>query len=486
MTASSSALAGRRWARAVDIEPLPAYQTLSLRSRSSAVRVLQVFAVCLMVFPSSIVFKPVGAVGYPAGLVAMFAFIVWIAASLLGLHDARRNRHPIRGVLCFFWVTSLISYVLMQRGLMDSKQLLSADRYLMMLASISGVALVAAEGLNSLDDIRRVLRVLAWGGAFCGLVAALQFWLNYDLTHYLQSIPGFTENHAAFAGVTDRGGLNRVTGTATDPIELGVTAAMLVPVAIWSAIYDTAPRRIYDTAPRRWRWIPVILIIGSVAVSISRSAVIGVALAVGLFVVLMPPRQRLAAIAGIPVALAAVFLSAHGLIGTLEAWFAAGNSDPSVAHRTNNYPYVEQLVRHHPWFGQGGGTYIPTILHILDNQYLTTAITLGLVGVFALALLFVVPVITALKARNRSQNPELRLLCAALASGTLAGLVCSATFDSLSFPMFYSVTALVMGLSGAAWRLASAETRARTSSDSGVTSSRLNRARYHPGPEKGT
>jgi O-antigen ligase len=477
MTALSSDVASRLWARAVGIEPRPAYRTLSLKSRSSAVRMLQVFAVCLMVFPSNIAFKPVGADGYPAGLVAMFAFAVWITASLLGLHDAHRNRHPIRGVLCFFWVTGLISYIVMQRGLMDSAQLLSADRYLMMLASITGIALVAAEGLNSLDDIRRVLRVLAWGGAFCGLVAALQFRLNYDLTHYLQSIPGFTANHAAFSGISDRGGLHRVTGTATDPIELGVAAAILLPVAIWSAIYDTDQRR--------WRWVPVILITASIAASVSRSAIIGVALSVGMFIVLMPPRQRLAAFAVLPVALAGVFFSAHGLIGTLAAWFGAGNSDPSVAHRTNNYPYVEQLVRHHPWFGQGGGTYIATIVHILDNQYLTTAITLGLVGVLALALLFVIPMITALRARKRSENPELRLLCAALASGTLAALVCSATFDSLSFPMFYSVAALVIGLSGAAWRLARAEASARTSSSHGVASPTLNQARYHPEPDQG-
>ena len=148
-------------------------------------------------------------------------------------------------------------------------------------------------------------------------------------------------------------------------------------------------------------------------------------------------------------------MSAPGLIGTLRAFFRAGTSDPSVATRVNDYPLVERLVHEAPWFGHGGGTYIvDNAFDILDNQYLKTAIELGLVGVLALAAYFLVPTIVALVARRRSGDPELRLLCAALAGAALAAAVCSLTFDSLSFPMFANVHALVIGLVGAGWRLA--------------------------------
>lgn len=430
------------------------YRTLNVPSRSHGLRILQVFVVCLMVLPSDIVLKPVGGLGYPAAMVGLFAFAAWAAATLLGLHDPRANRHPIRVVLCLLWVTTLVSYVLMDRGLMDPHQLLGADRFLMQLVAMSGVTLIAAECLTSRRDIRRVLRVLSWAGAFCGLVAALQFWLKFDITHYLRSLPGFATN-ADDSAILNRGGLNRVTGTAIHPIELGVTAAMLLPLAVYSAMYDP------DRRPWR-RWTPVALISGSIAVSVSRSAILGTVLAIGMFIVLMPARQRLVALAAVPLALIAVFMTAHGLIGTLANFFGMGTLDPSITHRTDNYPYVEQLVRHAPWFGQGGGTYIPTTLHILDNQYLTTAITLGLVGVLAVAMLFVLPMVAALIARKHSSDPELRLLCAALASAALAATVCSATFDSLSFPMFYNLVALVIGLVGATWRLARTEWDAST------------------------
>jgi O-antigen ligase len=111
-----------------------------------------------------------------------------------------------------------------------------------------------------------------------------------------------------------------------------------------------------------------------------------------------------------------------------------------------------------PWFGQGGGTYIAkSAVYIFDNQYLTTAIELGLVGVAALAFFFLWPAIAALVARKRTANPELRDLAAALAGAALAAVVCSATFDSLSFPMFANVQALVFGLIGAVWLVVDGE-----------------------------
>ena len=90
------------------------------------------------------------------------------------------------------------------------------------------------------------------------------------------------------------------------------------------------------------------------------------------------------------------------------------------------------------------------------------AIELGLIGVVVLAAFFLVPLISALVARRRSSDPELRLLCAALAGAALAAGVCSLTFDSLSFPMFTNVHALVIGLIGACWRLAGASNESIT------------------------
>jgi len=215
-----------------------------MSSRSRAIVLLQVFAVILFVIPSDTVIKPIGAGGYAAGLVGLFAFAAYLSVSLLGLHNPLARRHPIRAVLCLLWLSVLASYVVMDRNAMTVAELASADRLLMQLAVITGVALIAAEFVRSLHDVRRVLRVICWGGAFCGVVAALQFWVSLDIAPYLRDLPGFSLN-ASDVGIETRGGLNRVAGTSIYPIELGVVAGMLLPLAIYMAIYDTerSPRR---------------------------------------------------------------------------------------------------------------------------------------------------------------------------------------------------------------------------------------------------
>lgn len=418
-----------------------------IASRSHAVPLLQLFALTLMVIPSDTVIRAIGAGGYPAGLIGMFAFAVFLAATLLGLHDPLRRRNPIRLVLCLLWLSALASYVLMDRSQMTTAELASADRWLMELAVISGVALVAAECLGSLNDVRRVLRVLCWGGAFAGVVASMQFWVSLDITPYLRDLPGFSLNFDD-ATILVRDGVNRVSGTAIYPIELGVVAGMLLPLAIYLGIYDS------ERSLGR-RWAPTALIALAVPVSVSRSAIISVCLAVGVLVVLMPLRQRLVTLCAVPLAVVTTFMSAHGVIGTLTSFFSAGTSDASVATRVSDYPMVERFVHQAPWFGRGGGTYFaPNAIAILDNQFLKTAIELGLVGVAVLFAFFLVPAITAFGARRRTRDPELRLLCAALAGATLAATACSFTFDSLSYPMFTGLYALVIGLIGAGWRFA--------------------------------
>ncbi len=437
--------------------------------RSQAVLLLQLFAATLMIFPAYYDLKAVGGDGYAGALFAYALFFGWLAVTLFGMHNPFSHRSPVRVALCGMWVVSLASYALMNRGELSSTQLTGADRWLLQLVLISGVILGASEFLRSLDDIHRVLRVLVWAGALVGFIAALQYWKNIDLTHYLK-LPGFSLNQAAgVITIGSRGGHSRVTGTASDPIELGVAAGMLLPLGVYLAVHDVG-------RPRWKRWTPILLIAICIPTSVSRAAILAAAIGVGVLVCAMSPARRVTGLAAFPVALAAIFVTAHGIIGTLKQFFLAGTSDASIAHRVGEYPYVEATIRQAPWFGQGGGTYIVTEVHILDNQYLTSAIELGLAGLLALAFYLIWPALVALAARRRSADPRLRDLCAALAGAELAAVVCSYTFDSMSFPMFVGVQALVVGLIGAAWLLASSEEeRAQAADGQWGTDGPLNR-----------
>lgn len=428
---------------------------LALSARSQAVPILQLFAVAALVIPSNSVLRPIGAQGYPAALIGMFAFAAFVAAVVFGLHDPLRHRHPIRAALCVLWLSVLASYVLMGRTGRSLDEVQAADRLIMQLLVVTGIAFVAAECLHSLRDIKRVLRALVWAGGFVGVIAALQFWIALDITPYLDQLPGFSVNSDNPA-IGIRSALHRAAGTAITPIELGVVAGMLLPLALYLGMSDR------DRAGWK-RWAPAVLIGLAIPVSVSRSGIISVTLAISVFVILMPVRQRLTALCVAPLAICAVFMSAPGVIGTLTRFFEAGSGDASVQARLFDYPEVARLVNQAPWFGHGGWTYLPdNTIYILDNQWLKTAIELGGVGVIALAIFFLVPFAAALIARHHSHDPDLSLLCAALAGAALPAIVCSGTFDSLSYPMFVNVYAVVIGLIGACWRLAAANERGGT------------------------
>jgi hypothetical protein len=426
----------------------------SIASVSDTVPLLQAFALAVMLVPSNTVIGAIGAPGYPGSLIGVFIFLVYVAAVLFGLHNPSRHRHPVQGVLCLLWLSVLTSYILMDRAVLTNIELANADRLLIKVAVVTGVALTAAEWISSLDEARRVIRALCWGGAACGFIAAVQYAFSYDLAQYLRELPGFTLNQEN-PSILARGALNRATGTAVTPIELGVVAGMLLPLAIYLGLYER------DKTTFK-RWAPTALIAMGAATSVSRSGILSIVLAFGVLVLLMPPAARAAALCAVPFAVAGAFMTAHGLIGTLAGFFSAGENDPSIQYRTHDYPLAEQVWQQAPWFGHGGGTWIPADeLNIFDNQFLNTAVELGSVGLVALLALLLVPAISAFVARKRSSSPELRLLCAALGGAGLAAAGCSLTFDSLSFPMFVNVLALVVGLAGACWRLSAAEAAER-------------------------
>src|SRR4051794_8816020 len=143
-----------------------------------------------MLVPSNTVVGPIGAPGYPGSLIGIFVFGVYGATVLFGFHNPMRVKHPIQVVVCLLWVSVLASYVLMARAQLTSEQLGNADRLLIKLAVVTGVALTAAEWLRSMDDIRRVVRALCWGGAACGFIAAVQYTFSYDLAQFARDLPG--------------------------------------------------------------------------------------------------------------------------------------------------------------------------------------------------------------------------------------------------------------------------------------------------------
>jgi O-antigen ligase len=432
----------------------PAHPAPRRKARErTALVAIGAYAITLFVFPSDLVLRVVGGQGFVSGLVALGLFGLWATSTLLGQHDPRVVRHPTRAVLAHLLVMSLLAWSFTPFHGLTATQQLSADRWIMLVVASAGVVLVAAEGLSSLRALMAVCRLTVLGAAFCSLVAVLQWVLTFDLAGVIrQSLPGFTVN-SDYSVYQPRGALERVTGTALHPIELGVVAGLVLPLAVVVAQHDRSRGLLR-------RWTPVALIALAIPASVSRSAVLAIGISVVVLVVGMPARTRLTALAAVPVSGMLVSLARPGFLRTLGEFIGAGSSDTSVATRLQDYPMVVRLVAQHPWLGNGGGTFMPAnALDILDNQYLKAAVEFGLVGMTGVLAWLVVPFFVALSARARSRDPVLRSVAAALAGAAAAGAVASATFDSLSFNMFAGLESLVTGCIGACWVLSGRESR---------------------------
>jgi O-antigen ligase len=401
--------------------------------------------------PFRLVFPPLSDLGRP-GLIVGFGLLVWWA--LCRLHPAlvTRGQQPMRWAMAIYLTTLLLSYVAGQSRGMPVLEANGAERTLLQALAGAGVLFAAADGVRTRDRVDTILRWLCWGCTFMALVALTQFVTRIDPTTYLK-LPPILTFHRNVVGFRERGGdgLFRVAGTAGHYIEFSVLMVMGLVVAIHLARFAAKrrDRQIYGAL--------AMLQAAVIPISLSRTGVLALAAAVLLFVLIWPLRTTFNVLV-IGCFLAAVIQVARpGLLATLKSLVMAGESDPSVQARVEDYAYVTPFIKERPWLGRGVGTFLPELYQLLDNQWLTTLVQTGIVGVAGLVVFFMSGVVVAGRVRRFARSERDRDLAAVLAVGIAVAAVSSFTFDSMYFTTFFITVHLMLGLTGALWRLTRAE-----------------------------
>lgn len=400
------------------------------------------------VFPAAWVLPPLGAVGTVPLILSLLVGALWAGSWILGLHDPVPTRHPGRLAVSSLLLVSCLSYAALYAGWTGESTVAgraSADRWMILLLASLALVVVTAETVRTLDDALRFTRAMLRGAMFCTIVAVIQFVLHVNPTEWIgMAMPGF-EHNGGDTVYQVRGAMLRVAGTTFTPIELGVVCSMLLPLSIW--------RLVHDHSGHRWmHGLGTALLVMGVAMTISRSGILGILVAMAVFLPFLGRVARQWVLVSVPVAVAGLFLVVPGLMSTLGNALVPPSDDPSISTRTNNYPRVVAMVAERPWLGRGPGNYLPeNALHILDNQYLNTLVTMGFLGLAGLMAYLLIPALTAFAGARAARTTALRELCAAIAAGCSVGAVGSLTFDSLSFPVFALAYPALVGLGGAAW-----------------------------------
>jgi O-antigen ligase len=413
--------------------------------RFDSVAFLSCFLVLLVGVPSILVLAPLGASGTPAAILGLVALLWWFVARLTPGLGVARGAQPVRIVVLAFLLSVLVSYLAAAMLPLAGIERSGADRGMLTILSAVGIAVLAADGIDSYDRLERLLSRIVNAGVFLGLVGILQFFTRFDISTLFKYFVGLTPN-AQVPFFYDTGAVPRVAGTATHPIEFGVTLAFALPFALHFAFAAPPARRLRQSAKLG-------VISTALPMSLSRSAALGaMAVILMMFLAWSWSRRRVMLLA-LPAFLIALRIAVPGLLGSVYSLFINLGTDNSIKHRTQDYALVGKFIWAHPYLGRGFGTFIPSRYFLLDNQYLGTIIELGFVGLTALIVMLVVAFFTARGARRRTADADRRDLSQALAASIAVAIVSFGTFDALGFPMVTGMLFLLMGCAGAMWRL---------------------------------
>jgi len=433
-----------------------------------SVTLLTIYVVLLMYIPSALVVSPLGGAGSPATMLAA-GLLAWYV--LLWLHPGAvldRGSQPVRAAALLFAGAILAAYVSANLHALPTLQQNGADRGLILLFGWLGVLTLAADGITGWDGLETLLRRVVIGGTTMAAIGIAQFLTGVNIDSYL-SIPGLITK-VPFVDLLSRDGINRPSATAAHPLEFAAVLAICLPIALHQARF-AAP------GARFRRWSQVALIGAALPVTVSRAAVLGIVVILILLLPSWPKFQRRTAAAIIAAGLLALWLAIPRMVTLLYQLFTHIGNEASSQSRIQAYSASVPFIAHHPWLGQGFGTFLPQTYFFIDNEYITMLIETGVAGLAALLVLLATGFAVVRRGRRRLADPRRRDLLQSLAAAVAATAVSFATFDALSFAIATGLTFLVLGCCGAAWRLALAE--------SGVPRPRLRLATPGPGEPPG-
>lgn len=422
-----------------------------VRIRGDAASPVVVFTILVLLIPARLRIAPLGSLGTPASLIGLAAFGFWVYGRIFGRSSIAGGRQPLLWAFAILSAVVLASNVAMGFRAHDLIESKAADRGILLLLSMVGIAMLAADTLRTREQIRRVLQTVAACGIIVSGLGIVQFISGFDLGAMVR-LPGFTYIPSDYNAT--RSGFNRIVSTTSHPIELSVVLALALCAAMY--LWLTAP----PSARRQWILASVMIGI-SIPLTVSRTSVIAIAV---VLVVLTPTldharRQKLVLV--VLLGIVGLRIAIPGLTGTLRSLFLNSSTDPSLQSRTIGFDRAIAMIGERPLLGRGFGTFVPEKYFYLDDQMVLTLVETGVLGLLAVWYLFATAGWMTRSVRRLSTRLDDRCLSQCLLAAVAVGFLTAFTFDSFSFATSRTLLMLLMGLAGALWRIVWTESHAK-------------------------
>ena len=309
-----------------------------------ATTALTCYLVLLLLIPSRLVVGPLGAAGGLAALFSITLSLWWGWFHLQRGPSDYQGKRPVRAAALVLLACVMVSYVAADIRPMPPVEANGADTGVLRALGWIAVVVVANDGITNRLRFDTLIRRFVLAGALMATLGLVQTFTGTTVVDQI-AIPGLTSNVDS-SGVVSRNGFTRSTATAIHPLEYAVVLTAALPLAITRGLTS-----IHRGALRRW--LPAGLIVAATVMSVSRTAIIGVVVAIA---VLAPawtrPVRRSAILVG-GLVLGSAYVLVPGLLGAITSLLSGiQGGDDSARSRTDSYDTAFGFVARSPFVGR--------------------------------------------------------------------------------------------------------------------------------------
>jgi polysaccharide biosynthesis protein PslJ len=380
----------------------------------------------------------------PYRVIVALVVVVWVL-SLLAQPDVAFRRSGLDGPVLLY-AFSLVASDLANPARIAQYQSL-VIRGLSLALSIIVVFYFVVSVVRSFSQVVAIVKLLVAGTSVLAFLALIESRTGWSPFSNLDRYVPLLQQMASFEEVAR--GTFRAVGSAEGPIALGALFAVITPLSLYLAIRFG-----------RWWWMSVVLLMGGAFATVSRTAVLMLAVA-SLVVLVLRFREswRFAPLL-IPMVVM-VHFAVPGALGAMKTAFAPPGGLINE-HTQDEYvvgsgrladigPSLE-LFSKKPVLGYGYGTLKTdgpdANARIVDNQWLFSLLNVGLVGVFALVWLFMRFIRSVGRWAFQERTDDGWLLVALVASVAAFG-VGMFTLDAFAFTQVTFVFFVILALGSA-------------------------------------
>jgi hypothetical protein len=385
------------------------------------------FLAMIWVVPFDSVMLPAG---LPVNLTLDRAFLVVLTIAWVFGDTEPARQHQVSRIHWAFGIfaaIAIVSVLANSEALVRVGDIELAIKQLALLCSYVIFFALAASIIRASEVSRMITGLIAFATLTAlAVIIEYRFGINFFHEYIGPLFPGYVRPPGI--GEVDSIGRKQIFGPTVQPLATSVMLAMALPFALaWLLkAKERRARVLYSIA--------VVILIGGALATQKKTSAIAPLVVIAVFTAYRPRAMaRLIPLA--LVLLVVTHFTAPGALGGVIDQLAPHRATNvnSTQDRVGDYEAIEPDIAARPLIGRGYGSYDQIKHRILDNQYLTLAIGVGLLGIVAYLSIFVLSLIAAHPV-VRAGDPDRAPPALAVVAGLAVALISGAILDFLSFP----------------------------------------------------